>query len=250
MPFKNARKTQDLRILRGKLNQNRIFCVQIFFKIVLFRKFFCWKSCFLKIIFSSKSCFLGSFFSWKTCFLKIYSSSNLTRCRTFNSKSDALYFFQFRIRNMKIFSIQNLLFKSCFQILAELLSKWYKEKRVAKWQLLCVKGFFMSVWHVFVSQLVQFFADCILYGNGVLDGCFDYIICTTNWFIQIFLDFRKWLVYKDFVLEDTKLLAYLSWPSRKQFTIFISSNSNLVFLTFSILSAKTDPIVCVDLVFW
>ena len=33
--FKIARKTQKLRFLRGKLNQNVIFCVQIFFEIVL-----------------------------------------------------------------------------------------------------------------------------------------------------------------------------------------------------------------------
>ena len=67
--FKNARKTQNLRILRGKLNQNVIFCVQIFFKIVLFKN-----------ILSSKSCFLKIYFSWKSCFLRIFSSS----------KSDAL----------------------------------------------------------------------------------------------------------------------------------------------------------------
>ena len=64
------------------------------------------------------------------------------------------------------------------------------------------------------------------------------------------LDFRKWLVYKDFILKDTKLLVQLPWPSRKHNTIFISSISNLVFLTCSILSAKSDPLVCVDLVFW
>ena len=28
-------------------------------------------------------------------------------------------------------------------------------------------------------------------------------------FIQISLEFRKWLVYKDFILKDTKLLVYL-----------------------------------------
>ena len=28
--FKSARKTQNLRILRGKMRQNVIFCVQIF----------------------------------------------------------------------------------------------------------------------------------------------------------------------------------------------------------------------------
>ena len=35
MLFKTARKTQNLRILRGKLKQNVIFWVQIFFKLVL-----------------------------------------------------------------------------------------------------------------------------------------------------------------------------------------------------------------------
>ena len=30
--FKNAPKTQNFRILRGKMNQNVIFCVQIFFQ--------------------------------------------------------------------------------------------------------------------------------------------------------------------------------------------------------------------------
>ena len=54
--FKSERKTQNLRILRGKLNENVIFCVQNFFqnlrfknifllKIVLFKKLF-----FLKIM--------------------------------------------------------------------------------------------------------------------------------------------------------------------------------------------------------
>ena len=94
------------------------------------------------------------------------------------------------------------------------------------------------------------FGYCVLYGTWVLDGCGDYIICTTNWFIQRSLEFRKWLVYNDFIFKDTKLLSKLPWPSRKQSTIFISSNSNLAFLTFSILSAKTDPLVCIDLVFW
>ena len=36
--FNIARRTQNLLILRGKLMQNAIFCVQIFFKIVLFEK--------------------------------------------------------------------------------------------------------------------------------------------------------------------------------------------------------------------
>ena len=37
--FKSARKTQKLINLRGKLNQNVIFCVQVFFKIVLSKSF-------------------------------------------------------------------------------------------------------------------------------------------------------------------------------------------------------------------
>ena len=39
MLFKNARKTQNLRNLRGKLNQNVIFCVQIFFQNRAFQKY-------------------------------------------------------------------------------------------------------------------------------------------------------------------------------------------------------------------
>ena len=91
----------------------------------------------------------------------------------------------------------------------------------------------------------NFFGYCLLYGNWVLDGCDNYIICTTNWFIQIPLEIRKWLVYKDFISKDTKLLSQLPWPSRKQPKSFISSNSSLVFLTCSILSANIDPLVCV-----
>ena len=93
------------------------------------------------------------------------------------------------------------------------------------------------------------FAYCVLHGNWVLDGCDDYIICTINWFIQIPFDFRKWLVYKHFLLKDTKKIVKLPWPSRKQSPIFISSNSILAFLTCSILSAETDPLVWVNLVF-
>ena len=44
--------------------------------------------------------------------------------------------------------------------------------------------------------------------------------------------------------------AKLRSESRKQCTVFISSSSILVFLTCSILSAKTEPLVCVDLVLW
>ena len=57
---------------------------------------------------------------------------------------------------------------------------------------------------------------CLAFGTTFLvtaffmalgDKCDDYIICTTNWFKQNSLDFREWLVCKDFILEDTKLLV-------------------------------------------
>ena len=51
------------------------------------------------------------------------------------------------------------------------------------------------------------FLYCVPYGAWVLDGCDDYIICTTNLFKQISLNLRKWLVYKYLILEETKLLS-------------------------------------------
>ena len=94
------------------------------------------------------------------------------------------------------------------------------------------------------------FSHCVLYVSEVPEGCDDYIICTTNWFLQISLEARNWLVYEGFVFSNTNLLIELPWPSRKQSTFFISSNSNLVFLKFSISSGKSDPLICVDLVLW
>ena len=138
-----------------------------------------------------------------------------------------------------------MLFKSSFQIL---LSKCYREQLVGLW--LGVK-YFLRVWGMCLSHdWCNLFGYCVLYGTWVLVRCVDYIICTTNWFIQISLEFRKWLVYKDLILKDTKLLSKLPWPSRKRSTIFISSNSKLFFLTFSFLSANTEPLVCVVFVFW
>ena len=136
-------------------------------------------------------------------------------------------------------------FKSSFQILAALLPKcsqlvglWLGEK-----DFLRVCGMCLS------HNWYNLFAYCVPYGTWVPNGCVDYIMCTTNWFIRIFLDFRKWLVCKDLILKDTKLPSKLPWPSRKQSTVFISSNYNLVFLTFSILCANTEPLVCVVFVF-
>ena len=139
-----------------------------------------------------------------------------------------------------------MLFKSSFQILAALLSKCYIEQFYG----LVLKGFLRVCGMCLSHNWYNLFGYCVLYGSWVLVGCVDYIICTTNWLLQIPLDFRKWLVYKDLILKDTELLSNLPWPSRKQFTFFISRNSNLIFLTFSILSANTEPLVCVVFVLW
>ena len=58
-----------------------------------------------------------------------------------------------------------------------------------------------------VSHLLVLFAYCVVSGNCILDGCDDYIKCTTHWFIQTSLEFKKGLVYRDFVLKDTELLV-------------------------------------------
>ena len=64
--LKCARKAQSLGVLRGKLKQNVIFCVQIFLKIVLFKNIFLFKIVLFKIYSSSKLCFLKIFFSPKS----------------------------------------------------------------------------------------------------------------------------------------------------------------------------------------
>ena len=105
MLFENARKTQNLRILRSKLYENVIFCFQIFLKIVLFKNIFFFKIVLFKKTFSSKSCFFGKFFFFKIMRFKNFNLlQNLTRCKNFNSNSDALLFF----------SVQNLTRKKIF----------------------------------------------------------------------------------------------------------------------------------------
>ena len=78
--FKIARSTQEMHILRGKLNQNVTFCVQHFFqnllyKIIFFFKFVSFRKIFFFKIMLSK---------------KIYFLEKLTRREIFNSKSDEL----------------------------------------------------------------------------------------------------------------------------------------------------------------
>ena len=65
MLFKSARKTQKLRFLRGKLNQNVIFCEQIFFKIVLFKNIFFFKTVLFKNLFFFRTKLFKSNFYFK-----------------------------------------------------------------------------------------------------------------------------------------------------------------------------------------
>ena len=179
---------------------------------------------------------------------------NLTRClfpiwrvvKLLNQILICCIFFKFKIWQVVKLFIQNLLVKPSLQFVAELLSRknLCDNEDFLRWKdFLPVCGMCLSdVWH-------YLFGSCVLYGAWVLDGWDDYIICTTNWFVQNSLEFRNWLFHQDFVIKDTEILVYLPWQSKKQSTIFISSNSNLVFLNCSILSANTDPLVCVDLVF-
>ena len=60
-----------------------------------------------------------------------------------------------------------MIFKPSFQIFAALLSKCYREQLVGLW--LGVKRFFTSLWHVFVSQLVQSFR--LLHSLSHLGSC-------------------------------------------------------------------------------
>ena len=69
------------------------------------------------------------------------------------------------------------------------------------------KVFYECVACVCLTFGAIFFGNCVLYGTCVLDGCDDYIIRTTNRFIQGSLEFRKWLVYKDYFLKDPKLIV-------------------------------------------
>ena len=78
--FKIARNTQKMRIIRGKLNQNVIFCVQQFFQNLFYKIYF-----FFKIVFFRKIFFFKFMLAKNIFFLE-----KLTRREIFNSKSDAL----------------------------------------------------------------------------------------------------------------------------------------------------------------
>ena len=174
-----ARKTQNLHILRGKLEQNMIFRVHIFFKIVLFKNNFFFKIVLFKYNFFLKILLFENLFCFKIMLFEIL--------------------FLFKIWRVPKILIQNLLLKSSFQILANLLSTRYQLPTCWIITMACGKKiFYECVACVSPTFGTIFIGYCDFHGNWVLDGFVNYIICTTIWFIQISLEFKKWLVYKDF----------------------------------------------------
>ena len=113
-------------------------------------------------------------------------------------------FFQFRIWRVKKFSIQNVLFKLCF-----LDSGWTVTKvvqRTSCWKMTtatCKKFFYECVACFCLTFGIIFLVIAFFMALGFLLGVLT-IICTTNWLIQSSLQFRKRLVYKDFILKDFK----------------------------------------------
>ena len=76
-----------------------------------------------------------------------------------------------------------MLFELCFQILTELLSE---NNLLDNDDLLenddrLVKKSFLRVCHMCLPHVCyNLFLYCVFYGAWFLDGCVDYIICTTN----------------------------------------------------------------------
>ena len=85
--FKYARKTQNLRILRGKMRQNVIFCVQIFFKIVLFKNIYFFKIVLFKKLFFFEIMLFKNLFFFKIWRVVKILIQNLTRRKILKSKS-------------------------------------------------------------------------------------------------------------------------------------------------------------------
>ena len=153
-----------------------LFCVQIFFKICFLKLFF-----FFKVVLFENYCFFKIVLFKNNFFFKIWRVvkfliQNLTRCKNFKSKS------AFEI----VFSDSRWIFIKVLQTSKNNLLEI--EDGLGKRIFLRVCG--MSLSHVWYNL----FGYCVLYGNPVLAGREDYIICTTNWFIQNSLEFKEWLV--------------------------------------------------------
>ena len=152
------------------------------------------------------------------------------------------------------FLIRNLIVILSLQILVKFLSKCYRtqKKTAGKRQRLGLKIFFPECVACLCLTFGTFFCLLRFLRNLVIDVGDDYRLhyqSTYTYLLGIQLTFGKRLVYKDFVLKQTILLAFLPWPSRKYSTIVVSSNSNWVFLTCQIMSGKSYPLVGVGSLF-
>ena len=104
-----------MRIIRGKLNQKVIFCVQHFFQNLFYKIYFFFKIVFFKKIFSSNSCFLKKYFFLKNWRVVNFLIQNLTRCKKFDSRSGKMKNFYFKIMLFaKIFSFRIMLSRKNF----------------------------------------------------------------------------------------------------------------------------------------
>ena len=75
---------QNLRILRGKMRQNVIFCVQVFFKIVLFKNNFFFKIMLFKNIFFFKMMLFKNLFFFEIWRVVKILIQNLRRRKIFS----------------------------------------------------------------------------------------------------------------------------------------------------------------------
>ena len=182
--FKTARKTQSFHIVRSKLNQTVIFLCKVFFKVF-----------FLKIMFSSKSCLLEKLISSKSCFLKkiVFSEicrvvkflfqkltrciffQNLTRCKTFISKSDALWNFCFKIWRFRNFNSKSDKFQTFF---CEI------------WFLSCFSG---SDWMMISS--VNVYTNLFWRGELKVNACYRFSRQVYNWQLpRVSSSLHMWLM--------------------------------------------------------
>ena len=116
-------------------------------------------------------------------------------------------FFFLKICLVENFLIWNLLFKSSFQMLAELLSKCYQHQWISCWKMRRArvkKIFYECVACVCLTFGTVFLVIAFFMAIGFLMGVMTNILSTTYWFVRIPLEFKNWLVYKDFFLKDTK----------------------------------------------
>ena len=161
------------KILYWKSDQMKKFYFKIWRVVVLSvqnlsrNESFNAKSCFLKKHEKRKICrFHGvkwtkTWFFDRKQFFKVWHVQkilvqNLTRCKTFKSKSDALWKFCFKIWRVVFFLnlarckivFSKSVFKWYFQIFADFLSKWYQHQRT-------------NCWKMTTARLKKIFYECV-----------------------------------------------------------------------------------------